>query len=160
MSILNLGEVYGEQGDYDTAKKLVNQAIANYEMHYGKEHLVVGKSLNHLGRIYMLEQNLPMAKEVIIRGFEILEKTDNPERYRSLELLGDLYAERSKKELQISGKTSKYKFLKSKSIKYFEQSLEIVQKYYPENSFNANRLRDKVAYSNQEENGTFPPAHP
>ena len=152
MGILNLGEVYGEQGNYDRAKEFVNKAIANYEMHYGKEHLVVGKSLNHLGRIYILEQNLPMAKEVVIRAFETLEKTNHPERYRSLELLGDIYAEKSKKELKIAGKTSKYKLLKAKSVKYFEQSLEVVQKYYPENSFNANRLQAKTSYSNQEEN--------
>ena len=152
MGILNLGEVYGEQGDYDRAKEFVNKAIANYEMHYGKEHLVVGRSLNYLGRIYILEQNLPMAKEVIIRAFEILEKTNHPERYRSLELLGDIYAEKSNKELKIAGKTSKYKLLKAKSVKYFEQSLEVVQKYYPENSFNANRLQAKTSYSHQEEN--------
>ena len=152
MGILNLGEVYGEQGDYDRAKEFVNKAIANYEMHYGKEHLVVGRSLNYLGRIYILEQNLPMAKEVIIRAFEILEKTNHPERYRSLELLGDIYAEKSNKELKIAGKTSKYKLLKAKSVKYFEQSLEVVQKYYPENSFNVNRLQAKTSYSHQEEN--------
>lgn len=152
MGILNLGEVYGEQGNYDSAKEFVNKAIANYEMHYGKEHLVVGKSLNHLGRVYILEQNLPIAKEVIIRAFEILEKTNHPERYRSLELLGDIYAEKSKKELKIAGKTSKYKLLKAKSVRYFEQSLEVVQKYYPENSFNVNRLQAKTSYSHQEEN--------
>ena len=93
-----------------------------------------------------------MAKEVVIRAFETLEKTNHPERYRSLELLGDIYAEKSKKELKIAGKTSKYKLLKAKSVKYFEQSLEVVQKYYPENSFNANRLQAKTSYSNQEEN--------
>jgi tetratricopeptide (TPR) repeat protein/DNA-binding CsgD family transcriptional regulator len=151
MSILNLGEVYGEQGNYDSAKEFVNKAIANYEMHYGKEHLVVGKSLNHLGRIYILEQNLPKAKEVVIKALGILEKANHPEKYRSLELLGDMYAERSQKELQISGRTSKYKFLKAKSIKYFEQSLEVVQKYYPENSVNFIRLQSKVSYSKQEE---------
>lgn len=151
MSILNFGEVYGEQGDYDRAKEFVNKAIANYEMHYGKEHLVVGKSLNHLGRIYILEQNLPKAKEVIIKAFGILEKANHPEKYRSLELLGDMYAERSQKEFQISGQTSKYKFLKAKSIKYFERSLEVVQKYYPENSVNFIRLQSKVSYSKQEE---------
>jgi hypothetical protein len=61
-------------------------------------------------------------------------------------------AEKSKKELKIAEKTSKYKLLKAKSVKYFEQSLEVVQKYYPENSFNANRLQAKTSYSNQEEN--------
>lgn len=142
-NILHLGEVYGKQGNYDSAKQFLNKAITNYEMHYGKQHMIVGKSLNQLARIYILEENLPKAKEIVFRALDILEKTSHPEIYRSLELLGDIYKKKSQNEMESEGKTLKYKFLKDKALEYFKQSFAVAQKYYPENSSNANRLRAK-----------------
>jgi tetratricopeptide (TPR) repeat protein/DNA-binding CsgD family transcriptional regulator len=146
-NILHLGEVYSKQGNYDSAKQFLNKAIANYEMHYGKQHMVVGKSLNQLARIYILEENLPKAKEIVFRALDILEQASHPEIYRSLELLGDIYTKKSQNELEIEGKTLKYKFLKAKALEYFKQSFAVTQKYYPENSSNFNRLRTKSSYN-------------
>ena len=152
MSILNLGIIYSEQGDYNMAKELLNKSIANYEIYYGKNHIVIGKALNNLGRVYILGQNLDMASDTLIRAFNILDSASHPESYRALELLSDIYAQKTIKELKEKGRTLEYNSFKSKSINYLKQSLRIAQQHFSKDSFNIMRVEAKITDSVKIEN--------
>ncbi len=68
-----------QQGQYDEARLLLQQALLRTEQSVGSEHIQTATCLEHLGELYWHENNFEQSAVVRERALKILERTVGPD---------------------------------------------------------------------------------
>ena len=79
ISLLGLGNVYTEQGNYSQAEPLYRRALAILEKALGPEHPNVAASLNNLAELFRDQGKYVEAEPLYRRALAIWEKALGPE---------------------------------------------------------------------------------
>jgi tetratricopeptide (TPR) repeat protein len=61
----HLGNAYGELGNYQKARDLLEQSIALYKDHFPEDHIKVGWALFYLGQVYRIMGDPIKAKKAL-----------------------------------------------------------------------------------------------
>jgi tetratricopeptide (TPR) repeat protein/DNA-binding CsgD family transcriptional regulator len=138
-----LGRIYCKQKNYQKARTLLEQALATYEKYYGKEHIETAQLLNEVGKVYLLEGQLDKAESIFQKSLEILERSNHPQRYATLENLSDLFlkqAELFKNEKNLQAHAQ----MREKAQDALKQALQVVEVDFPSDSPHIKRLQEKL----------------
>ncbi len=133
-----LGDFYSMIGNYNEAIDLIEKALDIYEQHYGKNHIETAKILKMLAQAYLLKGDLEKAELILNKALKISTEDKHPDSHNYLEMLAEVYF---KKYTQNHCKDNS----KKQAIKYLEQALETVEKYFPESSPHIIRIKTKLS---------------
>lgn len=132
----NLGKIYIYNKKYEKAKEVLEESIKQLiaSNSYGEKHIGMAYKNMYLGKIYHLTKNLENAKKFMNAALDIFKLNhQHPKRYMALEKLGDIYSD--EKLIEDS---------KKKSIYYFEESLKVLEIYFPKDCIHIQRIKDKL----------------
>ena len=73
ITLMNLGNAYGDLGDYEKKKALLERALQIQESHYGQDHVEVGQTLMNLGNAYRGLGDYEKQKALLERALIIFE---------------------------------------------------------------------------------------
>ncbi|CAE7433018.1 NPHP3, partial [Symbiodinium necroappetens] len=96
MTLSNLGNAYGELGDYQRQKELLERCLRIGEQHYSADHPKVVMTLSNLGTAYGDLGDYQRKKELLERCLRIGEQhygADHPEVATMLNNLGNAYGD-------------------------------------------------------------------
>lgn len=143
-NIMNLGIIHSELGEYQKARKLLKKSLADYERIYGQDHIKTSRVLNYLGRCHIIGGDLDTAENLVSRALIIFRQHSHPETYVSLELLGDIYSEKTKKVRIKDGDNITFKNYRNQATDYFKQAIKVVKLYFVNNSIHIRRIEQKM----------------
>jgi len=92
-TLTNLGNAWGDLGDYEKQKDLLIRALAIHEKHFGKDHPSTGITLTNLGIAWGSLGDHEKMKDLLIRALAINEKhfgKDHPQTGITLANLGQV----------------------------------------------------------------------
>ena len=67
----NLGNAYGDLGDYKKQREMLERVLAITEKHFGPDHPQTGKILNNLGNAYGYLGDYGKKQEMLERALAI-----------------------------------------------------------------------------------------
>lgn len=140
---LHLGEAYKDLAQYEKAKLLLEKSLKYHESHYGKDHTAIAHILVVLSQVYLLEDNLELAERYLLKSLEIYQKNKHSDQYKVLESLTELYMKKSMHATQEVNMEQSQDF-KNQAINYLKQALDIIRKYFPEDSPHKMRIQAKL----------------
>jgi tetratricopeptide (TPR) repeat protein len=114
----NLGNAYGDLGDHQEKKRLLQRALAIKERYYGPEHVEVAITLNNLANAYGDLGNHQEKKRLLQRALKIFVREYGPENIHVASTLGNLG--------NAYGLLGEYQEQK----RLLERALEIFERYY------------------------------
>ena len=106
-SIYNLAVLYKNQGKYELAEPLYQQALAIDEKVYGQDHPEVATDLNSLANLYTNQGKYEQAEPLYQRALAIREQvfgSDHPATIRVRENYADLLEKMEQKTKAVSAK--------------------------------------------------------
>tara|TARA_A100000171_G_scaffold51895_2_gene67882 strand:+ start:1798 stop:4713 length:2916 start_codon:yes stop_codon:yes gene_type:complete len=137
--LIHLGCVHREFGNFQEAEKLIKKGIKTFEEYYGKNHTNTGWALYELGKVFLMNNKLSTSESYLNISLRILKQGQHSKMYSCLESLGDLYSQKHQSE----GSSDKNSF-KGKAIDYYNQSVAVIKKYFPEGSPHLKRVQNKL----------------
>ncbi len=138
-----LGRMYQHLGRTKEARAILEKSLKVYKKYYGENHIQTAWVLRGIGRVCLLGGSLNDAENFLESSFKILQQKNNPDQFRSLELLADVHRRRAFVAFD-RGYDQKYQFYKVKSLNLLKDVLAIVRTHFPENSPHITRLEAKL----------------
>jgi tetratricopeptide (TPR) repeat protein/DNA-binding CsgD family transcriptional regulator len=138
--LVHLARIYKDIGDYNKAQNILEKCLPIYEGHFGKDHIQSARILSNLGEVHVLKGDLNTAEVSLKRALSIIQHTNHPDAYVSLERLAYLFKEKSLEALNKGEKKQADEF-KDQSIIYIKQALEIVRIHFPTQSPHVVRIQ-------------------
>ena len=72
--LINLGNAYGNFGDYEKKRQMLERALAISEKHFGPDHPQTGITVFNLAVVYSSPDSLPKAIELMTRAYQIFSQ--------------------------------------------------------------------------------------
>ena len=142
--LFRLGEVYKNLEQYEEAIKIFKDCLIQYKKNYGDKHVRTAELMNNLALIYMINNNLTQAEELLNKALNIFNESKHNGCYIILESLGDLYRKRAI-ECENKGDSKQSKILMIQAIDRFEQAIKVLKTVMQrEDSPNIIRLQAKL----------------
>jgi tetratricopeptide (TPR) repeat protein len=138
-----LGNTYKGLGHYEEARKLLQKSLVGYENQYGKDHLNTAFILRDLGEVYLREDHLEASETSLQKALEIFQQYKHPDNYTVLEILTELYLEKSKRA-ENKGNLQQSHIFKVQALTYLNQALKIVRTYFPSDSPHIKRIQNRL----------------
>ncbi|MCC8369578.1 MAG: tetratricopeptide repeat protein [Rickettsia endosymbiont of Oxypoda opaca] len=140
---VNLGDTYKEIKNYDKAEKLLHNSLIIYKKHYGYEHSKTARVIRDLAAVYLARGKLEKAEKLFYESMAIAKKMQHPDEFKCLEFLGEIYIQKSKNSTKQSQKVA----YKTRAQKLLTDALELVKKYFGQDSPYHTRINAKVTKS-------------
>ena len=135
-----MGNIYIDLGEYEKAKHYLRQSYPLSQQSCKEWYVEAAKVMHTKGKLAFFENRLTHAEVFFQESLKIYTKNNHPSMHLSLEALGDLYDKNGDIE-----KTDDHKGrLKEKAVDYYQQSLAVIKKYFPENSPHLKKLYVKL----------------
>ncbi|EKE10469.1 MAG: Tetratricopeptide repeat protein [uncultured bacterium] len=147
---LDLGHVYMKLGDYQKAKSLFDHTMVVYKKYFSEDHIEMAYVLRNIGQLFLLEGNLEKAEKVMNQTLKIYQKNKHPDIYASLEILAELYVEKSTRALKEKN-ISQSQHFKSQAISFLEQALKKVEIHFSADSPHIQRIQSKIKILEQKD---------
>ncbi len=133
-------------GDLKTAEDLLQNSLIIHKQHFGNKHPKVANILQFWGQIKLQYGDIEKAEELALDSRAIFLSYNHPAEYKSLELLGDIYA---KKAIEDPSNRIEYT---NKATEYFLEALKITKVNFPTESSYTKRLEEKIRkYTNNDQ---------
>lgn len=119
-SYMNIGHVYADRSNIDSALHYFNKGIEIWELHYGEEHIMMANAYGNIGVLYRKNAEYLKAEEYFKRAHQIrldILGPDHPDVAYSLNSLG-----------YVAYSMGKY----DECREYFRKAIEIRESYYGE----------------------------
>lgn len=133
-----LDKIFLSKGRNENARKLLLDEYQIYKNYYGSDHIKTAKVLNDIGFVDLLEGNINSAEIAFHQALVIYEKNKHPERYRSLEMLAELYLMKSR---TANLNSNNYQ---TEAIKCLKNAYKIVKVSFSEDSPHLHRIEQKL----------------
>lgn len=138
-SLYELGTLYLKLKELQKAKEAFESCLEVYKKNYGSNSIYVARILRDLGKVYLLEGNLEKAEQFLQDALILYKKTNPFFSFSTLEVLSELYLQKSKKALP----QEKSQF-KKQAITYLTQALAILKQNFPVNCPHFVRVQEKI----------------
>lgn len=145
-ALAHLGDVYKREGSHEKARTIFDKCILFYKKHYDNNSIEILRILRHIGEVHLLEGQLQLAEKVLDTVLEAFQKNKHPDIYIVLEDLAEV-AHKKSIHFTIKRDLQKAKELKSQSIFYLKQALEIIRTYFSKDSPHLERILLKIKNS-------------
>ncbi|AIL13837.1 hypothetical protein IM40_10715 (plasmid) [Candidatus Paracaedimonas acanthamoebae] len=136
-----LGILYCGTGRQNLAKKNLQESLKNYERIYGTHHIETARILRALACLYMAQDQLETAENLLFRSLSIFKLSSHPEQFMDYELLADLY----RKKAQGKGPLQSSFFLK-KAEQNLQQAISLGKVSYGEKTPHLLRVLAKLEF--------------
>lgn len=137
-----LTDAYLGLENYEKAKPLLEETLLGVKQRYGEEHIKFAQILQNLGKIYFLEGRMELATNTFHKALKIFLENKNPESYKCLENLADIFIEKSSIALKEGAQQQSHE-LKKQAADYLKKALE-EPKTNDLESLTHTRLQDKL----------------
>lgn len=141
--LFNLANTYKALGKDQEAQELFSKVLKIYSSHCIEDNIRTARLLRDMAGIYLSRNQLETAEECIKRSLKILQIHNHIRVYRSLEILGDIYLEKSRQAFQAKN-SSEAQRLKEEAIHCYTQAITIINQRFENPAPHSIKIQSKI----------------